>query len=91
MTTKVDTWESTMSREETMALLDAAYAELDKGNEDAAFALIQKVPLAPELAMCYATQVGLGPEALKASGFNLKDAEEKYGRNWLERLRKQFV
>ncbi len=87
MTTKLDVWESTMSREETMALLDAVCTELDKGNEGEAFALSQKIPLAPELAMCFATQVGLGPDALEASGFNLKDAEKKYGRNWLERIR----
>lgn len=75
-----------MSRKETLALLDAAYTELENGHEDEAFALIQKVPLAPELAMCYATQAGLGPKELKTSGFNLKDAEKKYGHDWLERL-----
>jgi hypothetical protein len=87
MTAKLDAWDSTMSREKTLKLLDEAYAELDKGNEAKGFALIQKVPLAPELAMCFATQVGLGPDALKASGFNLKDAEKKYGRDWLESIR----
>lgn len=86
MTTKIAERNSTMPWEETLALLDAADIELEKGNEDAAFALIQKVPLMPELALCFATQAGLGPEVLKTSGFNLADAERKYGRDWLERL-----
>ncbi len=91
MTAKIDTWESTMSREETMALLDAAETELEQGNEDKAYAISLKIPLAPELAMCFATQAGLGPDALEASGFNLKDAEKKYGRNWLEQIRNSPV
>ncbi len=75
-----------MSREETYALLDAADSEFEQGNADAGYAILAKIPLAPSLAMCYATQAGLGPERLKTRGFNLVDAEEKYGRDWLERL-----
>lgn len=86
MTTKIDTWESTMPREEARALIDAAAVEFEKGDDDAGYALLQKIPLAPEFAMCFATQVGLGPEVLKTSGFNLDDAEKKYGHDWLERL-----
>ncbi|MDR0362637.1 MAG: hypothetical protein LBJ46_08165 [Planctomycetota bacterium] len=86
MTTKIDTWESTMSRKDTKTLLDGIHAALKQEDEKGAFALTKKLPLAPELAMCFATQVGLGPELLKNSGFNLKDAEKKYGRDWLERL-----
>lgn len=86
MTAKIDNWESTMSREETYALRNAAEIEFQKGNEDEGYAILEKIPLAPSLAMGFATQVGLGPQALKDSGFNLKDAEKKYGHDWLERL-----
>ncbi len=86
MTAKVEHWESTMSRAETYALLDAAEVEFEKGNEDGAYAILEKIPLAPEFARCFATQVGLGPEALRKSGLNLADAEKTYGHDWLERL-----
>ena len=86
MTEKKDNWDSTMSREETYALLEAADVEFEKGNEEAGYALLYKIPLAPSLAMCYATQVGLGPEALKKSKLNLADADKKFGPDWLERL-----
>lgn len=86
MTAKTDNWDSTMSREETYALLDAADIEFEKGNKDAGYAILMKIPLPPSFAMCYATQAGLGPEALKASGLNLKDAEKEYGHDWLEQL-----
>lgn len=86
MTAKTDNWDSTMSREETYALRKAAEIEFEKGNEDEGYAILMKIPLAPSLAKCYATQVGLGPEALKTSGLNLKDAEKEYGHDWLERL-----
>lgn len=86
MTTKIDNWESTMSREEACALIDAADIEFEKGNEEEGYAILAKIPLPPEFAMCYATQAGLGPEALKESGLNLADAEKKYGHGWLERL-----
>lgn len=86
MTAKLDTWESTMSREETQALMDAADIEFAKGNDDAAYAILERIPLAPELAMCLATQAGIGSDALKKSGLNLKDAEAEYGTDWLERV-----
>lgn len=86
MTAKNDNWDSTMPREETYALLDAADIEFEKGNKDAGYAILKKIPLAPDLAMCYATQAGLGPKILKTRGFNLKDAERRYGHDWLERL-----
>jgi len=86
MTKMADNWDSTMSREETYALLEASDVEFEKGNEEAGYALLAKIPLAPSLAMCYATQVGLGPEALKRSGLNFADADKKFGADWLERL-----
>ena len=89
MTKKKDNWDSTMSREETYALLEASDVEFEKGNEEAGYALLFKIPLALSLAMCYATQVGLGLEALKESGLNLADADKKFGSDWLERLVKE--
>jgi len=86
MTAKIDTWESTMSWEETKALMDAADVEMEKGNEDRAYEILQEIPLAPELAKCLATMAGMDPMALKTSGLNLKDAEIKYGTDWLERI-----
>jgi len=86
MTTKTDNWDSTMSREETYALLDAADVEFEKGNKDEGYAILKRIPLAPSLAMCYATQAGLGPKVLESRGFNLQDAEKKYGHDWLERV-----
>lgn len=84
MNTNADNWDSTISREETYALLDAADIEFEKGNEDEGHGILMNIPLPPGIAMCYATQAGLGPELLKASGLNLKDAERKYGHDWLE-------
>ena len=86
MTKKADNWDSTMSREETYALLEAAHIEFKRGNDEAGDAILMKIPLAPSPAMCYATQVGLGPKALKESGLNLADANKKFGPDWLERL-----
>lgn len=86
MTEQDDNWDSTMSPEETDALMDAAQVEFKKGNEAAGYALLAKIPLAPSLAMAYATQAGLGPKALKKSGLNLADADKKFGHDWLERL-----
>lgn len=66
--------------------MEAANIKFKKGNEEEGYAILAKIPLAPELAMCYATQIGLGPDALRESGLNLADAEKKYGHDWLECL-----
>ena len=86
MTEKTDNWDSTMSREEAGALRRAAEVEFEKGNDEAGYALLKKIPLAPRLAMGYATQAGLGPEVLKKRGMNLADADKKFGHGWLDCL-----
>lgn len=86
MTTKIDAWESTMSRAETYALMEAADIEFENGNEDEGYAILEKIPVMPEIAMCLANAAGFGPGALEKSGLNLKDAEAKYGPDWLQRI-----
>ena len=42
-----------------------------------------QVPLAPHLAM--AAKEVFGVDYVRNSGFNLYEAEEKYGKDWLEK------
>lgn len=42
-----------------------------------------QIPLAPHLAM--ALKEVCGADHVKKSGFNLSEAEVKYGKNWLDK------
>jgi hypothetical protein len=54
----------------------------EAGNIEEADAIMQQLPLPPFLAK--ALKESLGAEFLINGGYNLSEAEEKYGSNWLE-------
>lgn len=74
-----------MTLEEKIALIDAADAAEEEGNLDLADRLLRQVPLAPNLARGLIESIGL--DAVLAGGANLSEAEDYYGKDWLQQYR----
>ena len=72
-----------MSREEQNRLLDLSRKLRAEGKDEEALKISMQVPLAPHLAM--AAKEVFGAEYVRNAGLNLYDAEEKYGKDWLEK------
>ncbi|MDR0910534.1 MAG: hypothetical protein LBM77_12300 [Spirochaetaceae bacterium] len=72
-----------MTFEEKMAV-NAQYLALDNaGRHEEAMEIAKTRPLSPELALVW--KKFLGKEALLQSGWNLAEAEAKFGPDWLEK------
>jgi hypothetical protein len=72
-----------MTFDEKLAV-DMRYIELDNaGRHEEAMNLAKTVPLSPAVAMIWKKR--LGKEALLQSGWNLAEAEAKYGSGWLDK------
>lgn len=70
------------SHEELMIMKKSS--ELRKAGKDAeAQALFRTIPMTPEVAMVWKKYVGV--EELKKSGWNLSAAEDRYGKDWLDK------
>jgi len=73
----------TMTLDEKLAIGCKA-AELRKaGDEEGAMRLMKTVPMPPYLAKVMKEKVGV--DYLINSGWNLSEAEAKFGNNWLNR------
>ncbi len=69
------------TREEELAILQAAQEARERGDLEEASRLSKKLPLLPCLAMSLKEQVGA--EELLKQGYDLSEAEKAYGKNWL--------
>lgn len=70
--------ESSAERALTMEKINAAIANDDW---EAAIELTKQVPLYPEVANAFKNVFGI--EFLVKNGFDLSDAEKKYGKEWI--------
>jgi hypothetical protein len=72
-----------MTFKEKLAV-DARYIELDNaGRHEEAMEVAKTRPLSPALAMVWKKR--LGKEALLRSGWNLAEAEARFGPGWLDK------
>lgn len=70
-----------MSEKEKMRMFDL-YRKLDaEGRKEEAIKVGKSIPLAPHLAM--ALKEVCGADYVITEGFNLSEAEAKYGKGWL--------
>jgi hypothetical protein len=70
-----------MTEEEKAQTMYKAVLLFDEGKEEEAALLVKSVPLMPEMA-----KIGkevYGADFLIENGYNLLEAEKKYGGNWL--------
>ena len=72
-----------MGKEEINDLMNLSRKLRAEGREEEATKVAMKIPLAPHLAM--ALKEVYGAEYVRNAGFNLADAEVKYGTNWLDK------
>jgi hypothetical protein len=73
---------STMSKEDRHKIYNEYAAARDAGDMDKAYSIASRLPLHPGLA-----RVGkkiFGIKYLKEEGFNLKDAVNEFGKEWLD-------
>ncbi|MDR1230051.1 MAG: hypothetical protein LBK61_01480 [Spirochaetaceae bacterium] len=71
-----------MTDEERMAIATRSGELLMENRIEEADAVFKTLPLAPEHAMLWKKYVGV--ESLKAAGWDLSDAEKRYGKGWLD-------
>ena len=64
-------------------LVKQSIEAMARGDVEAAMRIYQIIPLSPETAM--AAKVRWGAQYLIDAGYNLSWAEDKYGKDWLER------
>jgi len=64
-------------------IIDKMYAAIDADDWDTATKYGQQLIVAPELARCF--KKVFGADDLKNSGLNLSAAEERYGKDWLDK------
>lgn len=55
----------------------------EEGKFDEARALAKTIPITPSIAMIWKKYVGV--ESLKESGWNMSEAEARFGKDWLDR------
>ena len=72
-----------MTEEEKDALLAQMNAASQSGDMEKFVELTQKFPVPPEVALAFKN--GFGASFVANSGFNLSEAEQKYGKDWLSR------
>ena len=71
----------TMTLDEKLAIACKAAALSDAGDKEGASRLIRSVPIPPYLAKIAKEKIGT--DFLINGGWNLSEAEEKFGKNWL--------
>ena len=76
-------WTSSMSIEETKAILFRAQELRELGRKEEAIALQKKVPVDPGFAEDIKRWDKEGFQILLKEGFNLKDVIAKFGEKWL--------
>jgi len=73
----------TMTLDEKLAITGKAFNLLDAGDREGFSRLIRSMPMPPYLAKIYKEKVGVKP--LVESGWNLSEAEAKFGQDWLSK------
>ncbi len=71
-----------MSDEEQFEIIKQANKAWKEGDEEKADELEKLLPLAPHLAEFYLEEYG--KERLLSAGFNLAEAYQEFGENWLD-------
>ena len=71
----------TMTLDEKLAIACKAAALSDAGDKEGASRLIRSVPMPPYLAKVFKEKVGA--DFLIQGGWNLSEAEAKFGQDWL--------
>jgi hypothetical protein len=72
-----------MTIDEKLAITGKAFNLLDAGDREGFSRLIRSMPMPPYLAKIYKEKVGVKP--LIESGWNLSEAEAKFGQDWLSK------
>jgi hypothetical protein len=72
-----------MTLQEELAIIVKAVELRAAGKEAEATALYRSIPMPPYLAKIFKEKVGV--DFLIDGGWNLLEAEEKYGKDWLTR------
>ncbi|GHT54290.1 hypothetical protein AGMMS49982_18730 [Bacteroidia bacterium] len=70
-----------MTMDEKFAILQKVWALEDAGQKEEAQKIGMQIPLAPYLAKWGKEKVGV--DFLLQNGFNLAEADEEYGKEWL--------
>ncbi len=70
------------TKEEEQALLQAIHIAREQGKHEEADQMSKKLPMSPLIAKSYLESCG--KEALLATGWDLSEAEEAYGKGWLD-------
>jgi hypothetical protein len=76
-------YEPTMSLDERLRLRMRTIELEDQGKYDEADNVTKQIPLSPHLAMLLKRRMGI--DFLAQSGWNLADANEAYGPDWLNK------
>ena len=72
-----------MTNEEKTDLLEQINIARQSDNMEKFLELSKKMPVPPLVAMAY--KEGFGADFVANSGFNLSEAEQAYGKDWLSR------
>ena len=72
-----------ISEKEKADITLRAFALMDEGKKDEGMALFKTIPMPPFLAKIIKEKVGV--DHLMESGWNLAEAEAKFGQGWLTR------
>ncbi|GMO45942.1 MAG: hypothetical protein Pg6C_07900 [Treponemataceae bacterium] len=72
-----------MTEQERMEIAKKSAELLLAGKEEESTAVFKQIPLPPSTARIWKKYVGL--ESLKASGWNLSEAEAAFGKDWLDK------
>jgi hypothetical protein len=70
-----------MTEAELDAIMDEAGDALEKGDRDSFYKILRRAPLSPDQADELKRFKGI--ESLIAAGYNLSEAVEAYGEDWL--------
>ena len=73
---------SQLTHTETLHIIQSSLAASDRGDHEEEHRLLIQLPMPPELAM--ACKNTFGAEWLKQMDYDLSEAEEVYGKNWLD-------
>ena len=71
----------TMSIDEKLAISNRAFKMINEGEEEAGRRLLRTAPMPPYLAKIMKEK--MGANFLINGGYNLSEAEEEFGSNWL--------
>jgi hypothetical protein len=70
-----------MTIDEKLSISNRAFALIDAGDKEGGINLMKTAPMPPYIAKVIKEKVGV--KYLLTSGWNLSEAEEEFGPNWL--------